>query len=93
MDVKVRSFPDFDYFLAEISTAQNLERLSSIISEMRIAYDLAHIVYHAVHIPGDAPANPILLPTYILPAPSDACRYNRRRRSLRLSPRPRDRLA
>lgn len=64
MAVKVRSFPDFDYFLAEISTAQNLERLSSIISEMRIAYDLAHIVYHAVHIPGDAPANPILLPTY-----------------------------
>jgi DNA-binding CsgD family transcriptional regulator len=64
MDVKVRSFPDFDYFLAEISAAASLEHLSSIISEMRIAYDLAHMVYHAVHIPGDAPANPILLPTY-----------------------------
>ena len=62
--MRVRSFSDFDYFFSEISVAESLDRLSSVISRMRISYDLAHIVYHAIHIPGGGPANPILIPTY-----------------------------
>ncbi|MBU6418773.1 MAG: autoinducer binding domain-containing protein [Proteobacteria bacterium] len=64
MSVEFRELPDFDHFLCRITTAASLDDLSAIVAEMRVAYGLAHIVYHAVHIPGGVPANPILIPTY-----------------------------
>ncbi len=55
--MKMRSFSDFEHFLSEISVAESLERLSTVISQMRISHDLAHIVYHAIYIPSGGPAH------------------------------------
>ncbi len=56
--------PQFEATLEQISQAATLDDLSSLMSELRGAYGLAHIVYHAVHLPAVQKPNPILLLTY-----------------------------
>jgi DNA-binding CsgD family transcriptional regulator len=48
----------------KVAHTSTLGELSGLIGEVRDAYDLAHIVYHAVHLPGTSDRNPILLLTY-----------------------------
>ena len=54
----------FEEVVDTIATARDLGELSSAINGLREPYGLANIVYHAVHIPGCAQANPILLLSY-----------------------------
>ncbi|MBW0003056.1 MAG: LuxR family transcriptional regulator [Hyphomicrobiales bacterium] len=54
----------FEEVIDTIGAAKNVEELSSAISSLREPYGLANIVYHAVHIPGCAHTNPILILSY-----------------------------
>lgn len=48
----------------KLARTSTLEELRELIGAMRDAYGLAHVVYHAIHLPGTGDPNPILLLTY-----------------------------
>ena len=60
----IESNPRFLDAVNKISVSESLETLSDLAAEMCKFYDLANIVYHAIHIPGSTSVNPILIPTY-----------------------------
>lgn len=47
-----------------IVQATHLSGLAALLREIRDNYGLAHVVYHAVHLPYSPTPNPIVLPTY-----------------------------
>jgi DNA-binding CsgD family transcriptional regulator len=57
-------FSELEVTLEKLAQTSSLRELSELIREIRDAYGLAHLVYHAVHLPGAVEANPILLLTY-----------------------------
>jgi DNA-binding CsgD family transcriptional regulator len=56
--------PQFEATLERISQAATLADLPSLMAELRDTYGLAHLVYHAVHLPAAQKPNPVLLLTY-----------------------------
>jgi DNA-binding CsgD family transcriptional regulator len=56
--------PQFEATFELISRAADINDLKSLMAELRDLYGLAHLVYHAVHLPGATEENPILLLTY-----------------------------
>jgi len=55
---------EFEYALRDIEQAQSVDELSRVLANMRDESGLAHLVYHAVHIPAFDKRNPLLLLTY-----------------------------
>jgi DNA-binding CsgD family transcriptional regulator len=60
----VAFLPQFEATFERISKTADLKELSSLMAELRDLYGLAHLVYHAVDLPGASEQNPILLLTY-----------------------------
>jgi DNA-binding CsgD family transcriptional regulator len=54
----------FEVTYEKLAQTSTLGELGDLLRELRDAYDLAHIVYHAVHLPRTSDPNPILLLTY-----------------------------
>jgi DNA-binding CsgD family transcriptional regulator len=54
----------FEVTYEKVAHTSTLGELGDLLGEIRDAYDLAHIVYHAVHLPRKSDPNPILLLTY-----------------------------
>lgn len=57
-------FPQFESIYEKIYQAADLNGLAALLTEIRDQYGLAHLVYHAIHLPSTADPNPILLLTY-----------------------------
>jgi DNA-binding CsgD family transcriptional regulator len=57
-------FPQFESIYEKIYQAADLDGLAALLTEIRDQYGLAHLVYHAIHLPSTADPNPILLLTY-----------------------------
>jgi DNA-binding CsgD family transcriptional regulator len=57
-------FSQFEAFHDKLAQTSTLGELGALIREVRDAYHLAHVVYHAVHLPRISDPNPILLLTY-----------------------------
>ncbi|RXT36780.1 hypothetical protein B5V03_32415 [Bradyrhizobium betae] len=57
-------FPPFEETYEKIVRSNTLAELAESIREIRDEYGLAHLVYHAVHLPQSSESNPILLLTY-----------------------------
>jgi DNA-binding CsgD family transcriptional regulator len=57
-------FSRFEVIYEKLAQTSSLGELSELIREMRDAYGLAHLVYHAIYLPSAAEPNPIFLPTY-----------------------------
>lgn len=57
-------FPPFEETYEKIVRSRTLAELAASIREIRDEYGLAHVVYHAVHLPQSPESNPILLLTY-----------------------------
>jgi DNA-binding CsgD family transcriptional regulator len=54
----------FEETCEKIARTTTLEDLTAVLADIRNDYGLAHIVYHAVHLPRTEKPNPILLLTY-----------------------------
>ncbi len=54
----------FEVTYEKLAQTSTLGQLGDLLGEVRDAYGLAHIVYHAVHLPLTSDPNPILLLTY-----------------------------
>jgi len=57
-------FPQFETIYEKIYQTSDLNDLAALMAEIRDQYGLAHLVYHAVHLPSTTDSNPILLLTY-----------------------------
>ncbi|MBN8938062.1 MAG: LuxR family transcriptional regulator [Rhizobiales bacterium] len=55
---------EFEPAIVAIERARTFAQLSAILAEWRDASGLAHIVYHATHVPAVDRPNPVLLLTY-----------------------------
>lgn len=55
---------DFEEARQTIEAARTVEKLSTALTDMRDSTGLAHLVYHAAHVPGSDKPNPLLLLTY-----------------------------
>jgi DNA-binding CsgD family transcriptional regulator len=55
---------EFESALRAMEQAQSVDELSRVLVKLRDESGLAHLVYHAVHIPASDKKNPLLLLTY-----------------------------
>jgi len=55
---------EFEYARRDIEQAKNADELSRVLANLRDESGLAHLVYHAVHVPAFEKRNPLLLLTY-----------------------------
>jgi DNA-binding CsgD family transcriptional regulator len=55
---------EFEFARRDIEQSKNVDELSRVLANLRDESGLAHLVYHAVHIPASDKRNPLLLLTY-----------------------------
>jgi DNA-binding CsgD family transcriptional regulator len=55
---------EFEQARGAIERADSVDKLSAVLTDLRDESGLAHLVYHAVHVPAFDKSNPLLLLTY-----------------------------
>ena len=55
---------ELEQALTAIERAKSVAELSAMLFDWRNESGVAHLVYHAVHVPVSEKPNPLLLPTY-----------------------------
>lgn len=55
---------EFEEARKKVQRTKNIDELSAVLAELRDESGLAHLVYHAVHVPAFQKVNPLLVLTY-----------------------------
>jgi DNA-binding CsgD family transcriptional regulator len=55
---------EFEEARKKVQQTKNMDQLSAVLADLRDESGLAHLVYHAVHVPAFQKVNPLLLLTY-----------------------------